>query len=143
MKINFTKKQYEQLLDIVYLGDWIANSIRVGDEQLKEYNQIFQYVGSFAKEFNQEDKVEYSRKYDEYHPTNEYAEKLYPIVEDYDDFVFWQELADRLAARDIKRSGETFDTHDDYMKRYFQLQTEYEEELAENGMENLEVRENE
>ena len=51
MKINFTKKQYKQLLDLVYLGEWTANSSKEADERNEEYSALFRYICSFAKEF--------------------------------------------------------------------------------------------
>ena len=52
MKIEFTKEQYENLIKSVYLGNWLVNAIRSGrkgDEHIKEFDKIEQYV--FAKDF--------------------------------------------------------------------------------------------
>lgn len=50
MKINFTKKQYQDLLRLVYLGNWMANANRTEDE-IKSLNELEGYIFSFAKDF--------------------------------------------------------------------------------------------
>ena len=61
MKINITKKQYEALAKAVYLGNWMANAQRTGlpdDPYMKEYNDIADYIYSFAPEFGFRDDFE-------------------------------------------------------------------------------------
>ena len=33
MKIDFTKKQYEQLIKIIFLGKWMADATEVDEER--------------------------------------------------------------------------------------------------------------
>ena len=50
MKINFTKKQFENLLKLVYLGEWMANAHKT-DDIIEKYREMLFYVFSFAEEF--------------------------------------------------------------------------------------------
>jgi hypothetical protein len=61
------------LIDIDHAGNTMINGIRNRDELIKEYEELEQYIFSFAKDFVLEDLIEY------------------------DDYVFWQELAGNLA----------------------------------------------
>ena len=50
-KIEFTKEQYEALLKLVYLGNWLINSHRNLDQIEKKYEEIEQYLFSKSKDF--------------------------------------------------------------------------------------------
>jgi hypothetical protein len=148
MEIKLTKEQYENLLKLVYLGNWMVNAIRSGaegDEQIEKYNEIEQYIFSFAKDVGLEKYVEFNEKYNQFFPTIELEED--PEVEkyrqDYNEETFWQELADRLGARDfIREYGKEAIEKMDQEERFIKLQEfiiKYEEEFEENGMANLEI----
>src|SRR3990167_4344335 len=110
MKMNFTKKQYLSLMKLVYLGNWLANASRLQDEQIKEYEEIEDYIFSFAKEFGYDRYVEHeSEDGGRYFPTRYFEEEtdVEILREDYDNETFWQEAADRFGDRDfIKKYGE-------------------------------------
>lgn len=142
MKINFTKRQFRTLLDLVYVGDFIINGIREHDEQIKEYEEIIQYVYSFAKKMGCGNLVKYSREYDEYHETREFEESLvYELIEEYDDYVFWEELVSRLAKRDVGKEIEEIDdiSHDEVVKMLWSREEIYEKEFYKNGLDNIRV----
>lgn len=142
MKINFTKKQYKQLLDLVYLGEWTANSSKAGDETNKDYEEMYQYILSFAKSYGYDDLITYEKILDGYFPTNEYEESLQPIIDENDNDVFWNELTGRLAKRDLAKKGEKFQSHDDLLKHLFQIEKTYEIEFEKNGVDNLVIKKN-
>jgi len=70
MKINFTKKQYEDLIKLVYLGNWFVNSHRTND--VVEYEELEQYIFSYFEDFGMEQYIEYDKTIDEYFPTREF-----------------------------------------------------------------------
>ena len=39
MQIELTKKEFRRLLDLVYIGNWVLNSIR-GDDRFADYDQV-------------------------------------------------------------------------------------------------------
>ncbi|MFD2639129.1 hypothetical protein [Piscibacillus salipiscarius] len=141
MKINFTKKQYKQLLDLAFLGEFFGNGTRMPDERDKAIHDIYQYVLSFADRFQMDDLIEYEGKFDEYMPTREFEEQLEEYINKYDNDSFWEELPAKLAKRDIDRSGETFENGDDYMRRLFEIEAKYEEEFEKHGINRLYIKE--
>lgn len=48
MQINLTDKQFEQLLKLVYLGEYMLNSSR--EKPLSEYEMILSHICGYAKE---------------------------------------------------------------------------------------------
>lgn len=141
MKINFTKKQFKTLLDLVYLGEWLANSTRSHDDRFADYDELVQYIYSFAKEMGCEDLVTYDREINGFYPSNEYEEQLQPIIDNNDDYVFWEKLTANLAKRDLDREGGTFNSLDDRFRRLCEIEEKYEIEFEENGLANVVIKE--
>jgi len=151
MEIKLTKEQYENLLKIVYLGNWMINAIRSGtegDEQIEKYNDIEQYIFSFAKDVGLGKYIEFDKKYNKFFPTIDFEqdEEIERYLKDYNEETFWQELADRLGTRDfIREYGEEAINKMDQEERFIKLQEfiiKYEEEFEKNGIENLKISKN-
>jgi hypothetical protein len=142
LKINFTKKQFGVLLEILHLGEWTANSSKTHDERNADYDSLFQYVCSFAKDFGHGHVIEYDKRLEGYFPTKEFEEKLHPLIEHNDNEVFWSKLTLGLAKRDLAENGETFSSHEDYMRKIFELEEKYEIEFEKNGIKNLIISHN-
>ncbi|KAA0548455.1 hypothetical protein FZW96_07730 [Bacillus sp. BGMRC 2118] len=142
MKINFTKKQFGLLVDLLYLGEWTANSTKNHDERNAEYDALFQYVSTFAKDFGYDHAIEYDNKLEGYYPTQQFEESFEPIIKHHDNEIFWSQLVGRLAKRDLEETGETFATPEDYLRRLFELEEKYEEEFEQNGIKNIRISDN-
>jgi len=146
MEIRLTKEQYENLIKLVYLGNWMINAIRLKDERIKKYDDIEQYIFSFAKAFSLEKYIEFDKEFNRFFPTREFEENtdIEQYREDYDDEVFWQELSNRLGSRDFyKKYGEEAIRKMDQKERFLKEQEfiiKYEEELEKNGLDNLEIK---
>jgi len=138
MKINFTKKQYKQLLDLVYLGEWTANASRNKDERIQEYEEIMQYVLSFAKNFGYDDIVDYDKSMDSYFPNREHEEEMDIHIDHNENVAFWHQLSRRLANRDVEKEG--IQDPEERLKRVFELEAKYEDEFVENGIENISIK---
>jgi len=99
MKINITKKQYQQLIK----GLGISNGLLglMGDalpdsdykKQSNELQDLQDYVEGFAKEFDYETATE-----EEFYPS-----VIMPILEDYDDYATHSKLSNDLAWRDFRQ----------------------------------------
>jgi len=142
MKINFSKKQYRSLIDLVYLGEMVVNSIRT-DDRVKEYDELREYIYSFAEQMGQGDIIEYDKKYNMHFETKAYETgKVEEYTNAYDEEVFWTELASRLAERDMQRlimmSGETFEK-DEGLRKFWAREDVYQTEFEENGLNNVKV----
>lgn len=144
MKIELTKKQYEGLLKIVYLGSWMASSTK--DEPEKEYEEIEQYVLSLAKDFKMDKFVGYDKKLKAYYPTEEFENSTDVVkqIEDYNEYTVWESLVLGLSRRDmVKKYGEEkVDqmAEEELLEKEYPLIQKYEEEFREHGFDNLYVR---
>lgn len=102
MKIELSEQQYRDLIELLFLGNWVANATRTGakgDEMIEKYEQLQDHILTFAEQFKADDVV--IKEGSEYYTTMEFEEALMPLMEDYDDYVFWEQLASRLAKRDL------------------------------------------
>jgi hypothetical protein len=144
MKIEFTPKQYEALLKIVYLGSWMASSTK--EEPEMEYENIEQYILSFAKDFSMDKFVGYDKKQKSYFPTEEF-ENTTDVVEQidaYNEYTVWEALVLSLSRRDVvkkygaKKAEQMSD--EELLEKEYPLIEKYEEEFREHGFDNLYVR---
>lgn len=143
MKINFTKKEYRTLVDLIFLGDMVVNGIRVGDDNVKEYEELREYLYSFAEQMGCEDIIQFDKQFNQHFETREYEEgKVQDYLKEYDNEIFWNEMASRLAMRDIERtqriSAEELD-HQEMIKNVWSREETYLEEFEKNGLKNVNV----
>ncbi len=142
MQIILTKDQYEKLMELVYLGNWLLNSYR-GDERLEEYDRVAEQVLSFAPSNGLQDRVEFDEFEGRYFPSRKLDEDLKKFVDEYDDDVFWNVLIERLAERDLirARGEEAVDAmdYDEYSRSLEPYLKKYEKEIDDSGVEHLEI----
>ena len=143
MKINFTKKEYQALVEMLLIADWVLTAHAFDVDPAKEpYAAIRKKVLRHYKEMGMEDAFRYEPKDDEYYETAEYEEhsRHMEFIREYDKQSFWSEFAEKLAERDLaeelKRKGMSLDQNA-RAKWFFELMVRYEEELAENGLDNV------
>lgn len=143
MKINFTKKQYEQLIKLVYLGNWMANAIR-SDRTYKEFDDLESYILSFSKNFNLEKFAELDSNSDgRYYPTSNLEDDptITKLLEEYDEETFWEELTDRLTAREFAKKYTKAQVKKMNQKQHFlnfcELKDQVEEILEDEGLDTL------
>jgi len=142
MQITLTKDQYAKLLELSYLGNWVVNSYR-GEERLEDYDRTAEHILSFAPSAGLQDRVEFDEFEGRYFPSRKLDEELKPLVDEYDDDVFWNVLIERLAERDLVRAQgeETVDKMDwdEYSRNIETYIKKYEKEIDESGVEHLEI----
>lgn len=140
MKINFTKSQYRALIDLVYLGDMMTNGIRAED-RIEEYEELRKYIYSFAKEMGYEHLIKQEGK--QYYETREYEDsRVAEYIEEYDEEIFWTELASRLAFRDTSNLQNMLNEKmegDTYLREAWKKENDYLTEFGENGLKNIRV----
>ncbi|MCQ2447619.1 MAG: hypothetical protein MJ073_01770 [Oscillibacter sp.] len=99
MKIELTDQQFRYLLDLVYIGNWVMNSTR-GDDRIKEYDQVEGLVFSHCLQQKMSKLVELYQG--ELIPSRRFAEGgIHEAIEQYEDIVFYEILAEELALRDF------------------------------------------
>ncbi len=132
MKLNLTPAEYRLLLDLVYLGEWMACARIASDEhpRVKKYDALVQKVYSYAAEAGCAELVERSEDDGRLEPTRKFEEDddLMGMIHEYDQDSFWDELIDRLAERDVRVA--TGDGHLPPFKEYLELAGPIEEKYA-------------
>ena len=146
MKMNFTKKEYQTLVEMLLAADWVITGHEEEErEETKPYRELRKKVLSHHKEMGMAEAFKYSPKDDEYFESAAYEESAphMRFIEEYGEQVFWEELASRLAARDLAAeealSAEGSRSEEERVTRLFEITADYEDEFAENGLDNVRV----
>jgi hypothetical protein len=143
MQITLSQAQYEKLIHLVYLGNWMVNSYR-GSQRLEEYDRLAEDIMSFAPSAGFKDQVEFDEFEGRYYPSRKLDAAMRGFWEEYDEDVFWNMLIDGLAERDFGRKygQENFEVMegDEYDKKLEPFLKKYEKEVDEHGLERLEIR---
>ncbi|NLB54671.1 MAG: hypothetical protein GX811_02700 [Lentisphaerae bacterium] len=143
MKINFTKREYKVLLEMMYLADWMIHA-HEPDRRKDSYRELEQKILSLASEFGYDDLVEYHEDFNEYFHTREFEDDtIRDRIEDYDDATFWDELAYKLAERDVYRKHTEEElarmTREDRALLFFEKERSYTDEFITNGLERIKI----
>ena len=148
MKINFTKKEYAALLDILEISEWIMNSNKIGSSEKNDiYSMVQQKIYSYAKEMGCDELLMYDEEFKEYYPTSQFDETspYREIIDEYDNETFWGELLERFIERDMEkhfgRNKMDRMTLDEYFDKEEPFRRKYSEEFGNNGIEHLFLRE--
>ncbi|HZK52740.1 MAG TPA: hypothetical protein VFC84_00850 [Desulfosporosinus sp.] len=145
MKINFTKKEYVKLLDVLYIADWIMNAFHSEERvETKEYKDLEQNLFRFAKTFGVDDLITLDSGGGEFMPTKEFEEEspALEFIEEYEVESFWDELIGQLAKRDLilKHGPQIMKLvfeDEDINRELETLEEKYAQEFKENGLSNL------
>ncbi len=143
MNLELTPKQYETLLKLAYLGDWMINGIRTEDERIAEYADFMQRVYALAQETECGSLVEFDKKLNRFFSSAELEEHedVKQYREAYDNEIFWAELIDKLALRDFMVDQSTAPlvapTPSDSAKVRSDIIKKYVTEFEKNGIDNV------
>ena len=133
MKIELTDRQFRYLLDLVYIGNWVINSTRE-DDRIKEYDQVESLVFSHCLQQKMSKLVEFYKG--ELIPSRAFSDGgIHEAIENYEDVIFYEILAEELALRDM--NGEPL-TRENYSELLERIDT-YLSEFNKNGTENISV----
>ena len=133
MKIELTEQQYRYLLDLVYIGNWVMNSTREND-RIKEYDQVESLIFSHCLQHKMSKWVELYQG--ELIPSRRFADGgIHEAIEQYEDIVFYEILAEELALRDMDGEPLTRENYGALMERI----DAYLSEFDRNGTENITV----
>lgn len=100
MKINFTRKQFEALMDLMRLNLQLINESE--SKEYKEYSSLIQYILSYEDLHNALSDNDYEEETASSYNKEEGAMSL---KEEYDESAFWRELCKRLAASKLFEEG--------------------------------------
>lgn len=124
MQIELTHKELRSLLDMVYIGNWVLNSIR-GDNRFQVYDDLESKLFAIARE--QGMKVLAQDWNGTVVPSQAYAEGgIHEAIACYEDTIFYEILAEELSRRDMNYPEITEDNYDEIVGRMNQYMTEFE-----------------
>ncbi len=105
IELKLTKEQYEDLLKLIYLGNWMINAIRI-DDVVRKYEDLESYVFSFAHKAGLGEMAIYDQAFKGHFPTRKFEDnpELQQYIDDYEEDNFWEGLIERLAARDFYKT---------------------------------------
>lgn len=131
MEIELTKREYRHLLDLVYIGNWILNSIREED-RFEEYDLLQEKLFAMAARNGM---PELSQSYMGHtFPSVAYEEGgIHEAIADYEDAIFFDILAEELARRDMCVEHLSPDDINELASRMDDYMSEFEI----NGVENI------
>ena len=131
MNLHLTNRQFRLLLDLVYAGNWVINSIR-GDDRIGEYDEVESTVFSNCRSCGLDALVEGAESV----PSAKYVDGgIHEAILDYEDMVFYGILAEELARRDLK-DKDVDGADSDLLARKINA---YMAEFQQNGVENVAV----
>ena len=132
--IELDRQSFRYLLDLVYVGNWVLNSMR-GNDRIEEYDRVESLIYSLCEKFGMPELAE--EVGGETVPAERYAVGgIHEAICDYEDAVFYEILAQELARRDL--AGLDVDGTDSALLELKVAQ--YMEEFAGHGLDNISVR---
>ena len=125
MELNMTEKQFRRLLDLVYIGNWVLNSTR-GDDRIKEYDQVESLVFAHCLDHGMAPLTELYQG--ELIPSRAFADGgIHEAIEQYEDTIFYELLAEELALRDLDGQPLTRENYEALMARIDAYLSEFDE----------------
>ncbi len=147
MKIDITKEEYHDLLELLHVANWILIFHKTQVEPaVEKYDALIQKLYSLAGEMGRPDLVETDPGTGKYRPTKTFEDssRSLAFIDDFVDHSFWDELIIRFAERDAARQAGGYDqmdhlTHGDRHALLDPLEKKYADEFNENGIDRLEI----
>lgn len=141
MKIELTKEQFKTLMELVYMGNWLATSLHDEIPKRKQkYEEMERIIFKLAKENGLSQLVD-AEEEEAFGCLPSRAFEDGPVrgyIDDYDDYTFWEELADRLAVRDMEliygRDVAKQMSHEEYISKWSEFEDNYRTEFGRNGL---------
>lgn len=131
MKLELTKKQFRRLLDLVYIGNWVLNSIR-GDDRFADYDNVESSLFEAALSNGMPELTDVVNG--EIMPSRAFVDGgIHEAIMDYEDTVFFEILAEELARRDMDHEPITASNYEELTARM----DEYIDEFEKNGTDNI------
>ena len=131
MNIHLSDKEFRHLLDMVYIGNWILNSIR-GNDRFEDYDHVQSKL--FAQCLKNGMYSLFEIKNGIVVPSAAFENGgIHEAIIDYEDTVFFEILAEELARRDMGFQPVTSDNYSELNQRIDDYMTEFQL----NGVENI------
>lgn len=145
-EINLNNNQYENLIKLIFLGNWIINFTREPQGRLKEFDELEQFIYSFAQESGLGRWFKKDAGSGQILPTEPFVTevKVNGFIEDYNDEIFWDQLIHRLATRDaINKFGEGALSKlkfEEFHQKILPFTQKYSDEFEKKGLDNIKIK---
>jgi hypothetical protein len=142
--IRLNARQYEDLLKLVYLGNFLVNNYR-SDRPVSRFDDLESYLFSLAKDYGLAQALDMDAETGVVYPSREFsqAEELNSYIDDFIDNSFWDELVQRLTSRDLhrKHGQEAVESMswEELREAEDPIHQRYASEVEKHGLENLEI----
>ena len=124
MQIELTAKEFRNLLDMVYIGNWVLNSTR-GDDRFQVYDDLESKLFALARENGM--KVLAQNWHGTVVPSKAYCEGgIHEAIAYYEDNVFYEILAEELSRRDMNYPEITPENYEEIIGRMDRYMSEFE-----------------
>ena len=124
MHIDLTTKEFRRLLDLVYIGNWILNSIR-GDDRFADYDHVESKLFGLCQGTGMQALVEKWEGEDV--PSKAFAEGgIHEAIACYEDAVFYEILAEELSRRDMEYPDITQENYEEITSRMARYMEEFQ-----------------
>ncbi|MBR2048631.1 MAG: hypothetical protein IJ960_08555 [Oscillospiraceae bacterium] len=124
MQINLTSKEFRRLLDLVYIGNWVLNSIR-GEDRFRDYDHVESKLFGLCQGTPMQALVENWEGEDV--PSKAFAEGgIHEAIACYEDTVFYEILAEELSRRDMEYPQISEENYDEIVSRMSRYMEEFQ-----------------
>lgn len=131
MNIELSEKEFRRLLDIVYVGNWVLNSMRGGD-RFEDYDNLESLLFSRCRELGMDTLMDIVDGVPG--PSAAFEQGgIHEAIADYEDSIFFEILAEELARRDMDFEPISPDNWNELTDRI----EEYIAEFEQNGIDNI------
>jgi hypothetical protein len=131
MNIELSDKEFRRLLDMVYIGNWVLNSMR-GSDRFEDYDLLQEKIFSLCEKAKMSSLIREDNGHIQ--PSRAYEEGgIHEAIADYEDAMFFDILAEELARRDMSYEQRNPDDMLELANRMEEYITEFEQ----NGIENI------
>jgi hypothetical protein len=142
MALPFKPNELRKLIELAYLGEWVINAHHDPEHQDEAAQAVWQKLLSQS---STTEGVGQDIETHDFYIDEAWTERLYnEYVADYDDHVFWDELTERLAQRDLAKSrgvaSEEIVREDDVLQLK-PLEESYRVEFEHHGVDRLSMDE--
>jgi hypothetical protein len=124
MQIELSAKEYRRMLDLVYIGNWVLNSIR-GNDRFADYDDVESKLFGLCRENGMPKLVE------DWNgtpiPSKAYTEGgIHEAIACYEDSIFYEILAEELSRRDMNYPEINEENYEEIMNRMERYMNEFQ-----------------
>ena len=124
MQIELSNKDFRRLLDLVYIGNWVLNSMR-GDDRFADYDNVESHLFGLCAGTPMQVLTEPWNG--TWIPSKAYADGgIHEAIALYEDNVFFQILAEELSRRDMNHEEITQENYDELLQRMDRYMDEFQ-----------------